>query len=188
MRNPGQRRRLFLLLVLAAFACLPLSVSAQNGAEPWSTVATTGEADEASQPYVVYGASIATINTPSASIPRAASVVLRYNVAPVDGLFFSGCKLLKVRFRDDGQGASILVYLKRTNIDTGANANILTFASNNFAAATGFQTQVGNCVNHTFDFSRYNYWIEATMTRSVFGDNQLGNPALQAIQITTIVF
>ena len=189
MRNSGQRRRLFLRLALATvFACLPLSVSAQNAGQPWSTVASAGEADEVSQPLVQYGANLATIRPAGGNVTPAAQVILRYTVPPVDGLFFNGCKALRVRFRDDGLGATVLVNLRRTDIATGATATVLSFASNNFAAAAGFQTQVGVCANLTFDYNRFTFWLEATMTRSVFGNPaQTGNPGLSIIQITTVI-
>jgi hypothetical protein len=189
MRNPVQRgKHAFRLALFAVLVCLPVSLSAQNAAQPWSTVATAGEADEASQPLVLYGATLATIRPAGGSVTPAAQVILRYTVPPVDGLFFNGCKALRVRFRDDGLGSTVLLYLKRTEISTGATANVLTFASNNFAAAAGFQTQIGPCVNLTFDFNRFSYWIEATMTRSVFGEPPTtGNPGLSIIQITTVI-
>lgn len=189
MRNLVQRGLLALRLTLfALLACLPFSVSAQNAGQPWSTVATAGEADEASEPLVAYGATLATIKPAGGSVTPAAQVILRYTVPPVDGLFFNGCKALRVRFRDDGLGATVLLNLKRTEIATGATANLLTFASNNFAVAAGFQTQTGTCANFTFDFNRFSYWIEATMTRSVFGDPPTtGNPGLSIIQITTVI-
>ena len=185
MRNSSQRRRLaFRLALLAVFACLPLSVSAQNVGQPWSTIASAGEADDASQSLVDYSASFASIKS---TAPSQSVVVLRYNVVPVDGIFYSSgsgvCKMLRVRFRDDGDGARVVVTLKRTTISNGATVNMLTFDSNSFAPSANYQTQVSLCTNNVFfDFKQNSYWIEATLSRFPV-ETVVGKPGLQIIQI-----
>lgn len=183
MRNLSQRRLAFQLALLTIFACLSLSVSAQNVGQPWSTAASAGEADEASQAIVEYNFNIATIKV---NAPSPSTVVLRYNVVPVDGIFYSGsgkCKMLRVRYRDDGDGARVYVQIKRANIATGVISTMLTFDSNTLPASPNYQTQVSLCTNNVFfDFNQYNYWIEANLSRSVVA-NVAGKPGLQIIQI-----
>lgn len=185
MRNPTPRRRLALrLALLSVLACLPLSVAAQtSGPKPWSTIASAGEADEASQSLVDYSASFAAIKS---TAPNQSTVVLRYNVVPVDGVFYSSsgvCKTLRVRFRDDGGGARVLVTLRRTTIATGATISLLTFDSDQFAPSANYQTQVSLCTNNIFfDFHQNTYWIEATLSRSLV-ETTVGRPGLQIIQL-----
>ena len=183
MKTSTQRRQLTLLLILATvLAGVPTTVCAQNSHQPWSTVATAGEPDESSQALVDYNGSSAYIKS---SAPASSTVTIRYRVSPVDGLFFTSCKSLKVRFLDDGDAADIRIVLRQTNIDTGALSTPLTFNSVSFPGMRGFQTQYGLCVDFTFDFTVNTYYLEVVMTRSAGPHNVRGNVGLQIMQITT---
>jgi hypothetical protein len=180
MKNRTRHSRIVRLLILLALLIgIPSAASAQNVNQWWSTVATTGEVDESNQGVIDYSGPFATIK-PTA--PNPTTVTLRYQVSPVDGLFFAGCKRLRVRYRDDGAGAQVRVFLRRTDILAGGTITHLTFDSNLFAQAAGYQTQVGPCGNFVFDWTRYSYWIEAFMTKSLV-QNTPGLPGLQVVQI-----
>lgn len=169
--TPGVKL-LRLLILVACF--IPANVWAQNVGQPWSTVGSTGEADDTA--LVAYDGPTALL--PSGSgVPHTA--LLRYQIAPVDSLFFNGCKALKVRFRDEGTAASVKVALKRTSIETGGTVNMLVFNSDLSPAATGFQNQMSGCLNFNFNFGLYSYWLEASLRKT----QQTASPALQFIQI-----
>jgi hypothetical protein len=168
-------RLLFLVTLLIG---IHATARAQNVSQLWSTVGSTGEPDDIGRTFIQYDGPTAFIATASIQGPPTVGT-LRYQITPVDGLFFNGCKALKVRFRDQGEGANIKVYLRRTDIDAGGMSNLIIFNSDQFAAATGFQSQRSGCLNITFNFARYSYWIEVVLTQS---DRSL-SPALQMVQI-----
>ncbi|HEX8650925.1 MAG TPA: hypothetical protein VF708_08780 [Pyrinomonadaceae bacterium] len=180
MKNIIRSSSIVRLLVLVALLIgVPSVAWAQNVNQWWSTVATTGEVDESNQAVIDYNGPFATIK-PAA--PNPTTVVLRYQVSPVDGLFFAGCKQLRVRYRDDGPGATVKVALRRTDIIAGGTITHLTFDSNLFPQAAGFQTQIGPCANFVFDWTRYSYWIEVSMVKTL-NQNTPGLPGLQVVQI-----
>lgn len=179
MKNKTQSGIVRLLILLALLVGIPSAAWAQNVNQWWSTVATTGEVDEANQGVIDYNTPIATIKS---TAPNPTTVTLRYQVSPVDGLFFAGCKQLRVRYRDDGAGARVQVFLRRVDITTGAMITHLSFDSNLFPQAAAFQTQIGPCGNFAFDWMRYSYWVEAVMSKSLAQDVP-GKPGLEAVQI-----
>ena len=181
MRNTTRRRSFAYLLVLATMiAGAPSAVRAQNVSQAWSTVASAGEPDESSTPIIEYSGALATIKS---TAPTSTVGVIRYRVAPVDGLFLSGCKVLNVRYRDNGNGATVRVHLRRTNMNTGATVTLVSFDSEANPPAAGYQTRISPCRSFSFDFVNNTYWIEAFIYRYVEND-QIGIPGLQAIQIT----
>ena len=166
-------------ILLVALALLPSAARAQNAGHLWSTVATAGELDPGSLDTAEFAGSTAQIK---GSAPFSTRVTIRYRIAPVDGLFFLQCKALKVRFRDDG-GGDVQAHLKVLEVNTGITSTVVSFDSSSLPAASGFRTELSSCVNHSFDFNRNAYWLEAFITKT--SEIASGKPALQAIQITS---
>jgi hypothetical protein len=165
-----------LLILAAVFVGIPANAWAQTPSNTWSTVGSTGEADDTAQ--ISYDGPTAFLASGS-GVPH--TTLIRYQITPVDGLFFNGCKALKVRFRDEGSAASVKVALKRTNIDTGGTVNMIVFNSDLSAPAAGFQNQVTGCRVFNFNFSLYSYWLEASLSKT----QQSASPAIQLIQIVS---
>lgn len=178
-------------LIWSFFIVFILAITAS--AQTW--VATTGTAD----PSTV---SMATFNGSAALIKgtNPGKVVLRYNILPTNEMLVNvtqPCcegRALWVRFLDNGDGAQVLVNVKRVNVTTGQTTTILSFDSNNFAAQSTFQdatpnSGLGPLVNFSFAEGPFNgstneggdsaYYIEATLIRSATG----GTPGLQSVGI-----
>lgn len=177
------RSRKFVSLMLVAILALalPLSVAADNPfAKPWTTVASAGTVDEADLNKINYTEATARMNL---AVPANSSAVIRYNVVAVDGLADAGGdgNFLRVRFRDSGQDERVIVRLKSVDIATGAVVTLMTLDSNAFAGNVLFQTQsVAVCgQNWHFDFNRFAYFVEATLSKG----STLGNPGLSVVQI-----
>jgi hypothetical protein len=97
--------------------------------------------------------------------------VVRYNVVAVDGLFATDGPLITstvmaARFLDPGNNSRVIVRLKKTNLLTSATSTVLTIDSNTFASSNLYQTQSVAC-GEGFDFARYAYYVEVTLTRTV---------------------
>lgn len=162
------------LLLSAVF----VSPSAFALGDPWTAVASAGEADEADQHEVVYSAGTAGI-APALSV---ASTVLRYNITSTADLNDGGTNLgMRVRFRDNGSAARVIVRLRRYNLNNGTGATLFTLDSDNYAPSAAFQTQTvtDSCAGLVLDFENNAYFIEATLTRS----NTAGTPNLGILQV-----
>ena len=161
------------LLTLATIVVGSSSVAwAQNTNQKWTTVASAGTVDQKDVSLVTFNGPVASLTT---AAPDQSTLHIRYNVVPVDGLFDPGCAgyRLRVRYRDEfsqygltlDPGIQVVVTLKSINLFTGAVSTLLTFNSNQFAAAYGFQTQLSDYGWFTFDFASNAYWIEAYLIR-----------------------
>jgi hypothetical protein len=185
-------RRMVMLCLLIA------GLSHAAAAQIW--VASTGTPDESSTSAVQFNGQLAFIRS-SLSTGR---VTLRYNVLPVGNLISpvtQPCcesRALMVRFLDNGDGAQVIVTLKRYNVRTGALTTLLTFDSNRFPVHAGFQEPVptiddGNFFNFSFAEGPAEgpqdqggdsaYYIEATLIRSKPG----GNPGLGSIRLVKVL-
>ncbi len=179
-------------LALAMITLLSGAALAQDSNKIWTGAASTGVPDEASQDYVVFTGSLATIGT----APVPTTVTLRYNVTALDGLFTApltptNWPALVVRYRDsDANNMQVIVELKE-HILSGPNAGqtntLITFNSEEFPQVAGYQTQsIGNCgVFSSFKFKEQNvvkaYFIEARLIRSGSANN---SPGLAGLAIT----
>ena len=197
-----------LLLILATIiAGSPSAAYAQyEPRKTWTTVGSAGTVDVLDLPIAALDGPIASL-IPNA--PDYSSLDIRYNVVPVEGLFgdvwwyesYSSYFRLKVRYRDELHGAysirnppeiTVLVKLKSMNLSTGAVTTLLTFNSNDFYAAPGFQTQASPQRFFAFNFSENAYWVEVQLTHgrlswlSYSGQPAPAPAALAAVQIELV--
>ncbi|MBL8169591.1 MAG: hypothetical protein JNJ50_15655 [Acidobacteria bacterium] len=175
-----------------AMLALTGAAFAQDNTKIWTAAASTGTPDEASQNLVMFSDSNATIAGSGQT-----TVVLRYNVTAVDGLFSgpltpTNWPTMIVRYRDAHANAmQVIVELKEHIIagpDAGQTNTLITFNSEEFPQLPGYQTQsLGNCGNFAgFQFLRPNaarvYYVEARLIRNA--SSNFGSPGLAGIAIT----
>lgn len=149
---------------------------------PWVTVGSAGTADEANVDYVSFSGGIASIDS---SAPEAVSAVLRYNIVSAPDLEDAGANVaMKVRFRDNGANARVVVSLKRYSMDNGGSYTMLTFDSNDMPSSTVYQTATvqDGCSGPHFDFQNYSYYLEVTLSRT----SSAGTPAFSIAQLFDI--
>jgi hypothetical protein len=109
--------------------------------------------------------------------------VVRYNVTPVEGLFYTGGRifhyLLQIRCR--GQ---ISAKLMQVDIETGAETQLIPDASMSFQASPDFQVQTVWAQEEStlLDFVKNAYYVEATL---IARDQVIGHPA--AISIIKLI-
>jgi hypothetical protein len=149
------------LFFVAMLVTLNSVTALAQGTDYWTTTgsASTTE-DEANPARPTYTNQTAAINSGANG-----SYILRYNVTAVDGLFNTANGFMRVRVRDQGTGANVLVMLRRTNLATGGNEVVATFDSDTITPGTGFQTPADVLFTHTFDFTNYAYWLEVTLNK-----------------------
>jgi len=173
--------------------CMALTMACSAHAQTW--VASTGTVDESSLLTYHFSDSAAFVR---GNMPG--KVVLRFNILPVDELLVSvtqACcegRALWVRFLDNGDGAQVLVNVKRYNVITGKTTTILSFDSNDYPPQPAFQDAtpnkgLGPLVNFSFAQGPFNgstneggdsvYYIEATLLRSSVN----GTPGLASVSI-----
>jgi hypothetical protein len=178
------------MLLSSFFIAIIFAASAD--AQTW--VASTGTLDPSSQTTSSFNGSTALVKGTSPG-----KVVLRYNILPTPEMLINvtqACcegRALWVRFLDNGDGAQVLVNVKRLNVTTGKTTTVLSFDSNSYPPQSTFQAPIpaglGPLVNFSFAEGPFNgstnqggdsvYYIEATLTRSATG----GTPELQSIAI-----
>ncbi len=180
-------------ILLSTSFCIALTFAATARAQTW--VASTGTVDPSTISMATFSGSAALVKG-----TNSARVVLRYNILPTDEMLVNvtqPCcegRALWVRFLDNGDGAQVLVNVKRTNVNTGQTTTILSFDSNNYAPQSTFQdatpnTGLGPLVNFSFAEGPFSgstnqggdsvYYIDATLIRSATG----GTPGLQSVSI-----
>jgi|SRR5215213_3398443 len=127
----------------------------------WTTTANAGATeDEANPAKPTYTNQTAAVNGGPTGL-----YALRYNLTAVDGLFNSGNGFMRLRVRDNGTAANVLVTLRRSNIFAGGIETVATFDSDSIAAGSGFQTPTDVLFTHSFDFTNYAYWLDVTFNR-----------------------
>ncbi|MFN0109235.1 MAG: hypothetical protein ACKVZH_10320 [Blastocatellia bacterium] len=183
---------LFLMLVAMTGAAL-----AQDGYKIWTSVASTGTVDETDQNEIAFAGPFATFSNAAPTLSRA---IIRYNVTAVDGLFSQpgpvSWPALAVNYRDDGDDARVLVYLRE--YEFGANPmnpalnTRIVFDSDLYPVSGDYQTRsIGNCGEFTkFEFVPNNqnaraYFLEVHLIRQNQDNNvQTGNPGLGALALS----
>lgn len=121
---------------------------------------------------------------PGVGIPTVQAVA-RYNVTPVDGLFFQQVPSLPfhygLRLRYLGHVSARLV---EVDLQTGAETVLITFDSAVFPASPFFQVQTAFAQNFegVLDFVKKAYYVEATLIAPAL---VVGHPA--AISIVKVV-
>jgi len=168
------------LILWSALAIMLLNgASAMAQVKCWTTPGSTGIVDEADLSTVLLGSPLARVN-PAAPLPT--TVDLRYDVVAVDGLFGGDQQRMTIRYRDEGAGAQVRVFLRQYTIGTGFTTTPLVFDSNAFPQLPGFQVRsVGTACfgGFTFDFVNNVYFVEVELIKTTTA----GNPVLGALQI-----
>jgi hypothetical protein len=157
----------------------------------WTTVGSAGTLDQADLEKVHMLQSIVQLGVDLGSTQGAAAAtrvaipptqaVLRYNVTPVDGLFFPTAKFtyqLQLRYR-----GHVNAKLVQVSIDTGEETPLVLFDSTLFGSTSGFQLQrVAAPRDSAFlDFVNNGYYVEATLITSTL---VIGKPsAISVIQL-----
>src|SRR5262245_55140137 len=155
----------------------------------WTTVGSAGTLDKTDASKVTLSHSVVQIGiTLAGNIPLAQnlaqnpsvlsthteSAVVRYNVAPVDGLFnappvsFPNTQGIQFTLRYLAVSAQVIAKLIEVDLATGVETVRLTFNSSAFRAVDGYHVQqVSECPpSFSFDFKLKAYYIEATLTHS----------------------
>jgi len=151
------------------------SSMAANTYQFWSAVGSSGIVDDADLGRVKFTGATAVIH-PSA--PDQEQVTIRYNVTANPNLEEPGSAFIGMRFRDNGGDARVVLRLKQVPYDADMQTTLLTIDSNDYAPLDAYQYQNESSIGPlTFDFERYFYYVEATITRN----SDAGNPALKGI-------
>jgi hypothetical protein len=150
-------------IALALVASAPaVSYAVGFGTRQWTTIGSAG---------VAMGGGVT--NAGTAAVLDSNSATVRYNVVAIDGLFATNPDFpflatstsMTARFLDPGNSSRVIVRLKRTDLVTSATSTLLTIDSNNFAASNLYQNQSVGC-GQGFDFSKYAYYVEVSLTRT----------------------
>jgi hypothetical protein len=148
--------------------------------EAWTTVGSAGTVDEEDAGRVAFREGVAELR---ADAPAQTQAEIRYNVVAVDGLFGGSARRLVVRYLDNGAEAQVIVRLKSYDIFTGATVTLLTFDSNAFAPAAGFQAHgLMVCApGWEFNFSTKAYFVEVQLIKT----GVQGNAAIGIVQLSS---
>ncbi len=144
-------------------------------AAPWTSVGSAGVVDEADAALVDFANGEARMQ---ADAPPGSVLNLRYNIVALDG--FQGLNQVTwlARFRDNGTGARVRLFLRQYN-STGTTSTLATFDSNGDPPAVGYQTRT-RCIGVDWDFEDGPFFIEAELTKS----SDSGVPALGLLTLT----
>jgi hypothetical protein len=150
-------------LALALITATPsVSLAVGFGNRQWTTIGSAGAA---------LGGGVTHAGTAAVLTSNFATV--RYNVVAVDGLFATNpaapflatSTTMSARFLDPGNNSRVVIRLRRTDLLTSATTTLLTIDSNNFGASNLYQNRSVGC-GPGFDFSRYAYFVEVTLSRT----------------------
>jgi hypothetical protein len=157
----------------------------------WTTVGSAGTLDQADLAKVHLFQSIVQLGVDFGSTQGAAAAarviapttqaVVRYNVTPVDGLFFPMTAFtyqLQVRYR-----GHVSAKLMQVSVNTGEETQLVLFDSTHFPSTSGFQLQRAAApMDSAFlDFVNNGYYVEATLITSAI---VIGHPsAISVIQL-----
>jgi hypothetical protein len=171
-----------------------LQAQTQDVNKIWTTVGSDGTVDETDTGKVFFDRSMVQMGRPLVGTPpgnvvapipgQTQSAVIRYNVVPVDGLFITTPKILKLRYLAAGNSAKVIANLIEVDMATGSETVRLTFNSTSFSTSNKYQVQTGRSGRcFRFDFKSKAYYIEATLTNStIVGGSAAG---IQMIKLDT---
>jgi len=159
---------------LFAIVAVLAAGAAQAQSNPWTTVGSAGVVDEADTGIVDFVAGEARMRGTAVA---GSMLNLRYNVVSLPGFSGPGQYVMRTRFRDNGTGANVRLDLRRYQ-NNGINSLQATVDSDDYASASGYQTQA-KCVLVDWDFNTSAYYIEATLHKGTAA----GTPALGLIQL-----
>ncbi|MES3034931.1 MAG: hypothetical protein V4813_13110 [Gemmatimonadota bacterium] len=174
----------------------------------WTTVGSAGTVDESSLTLVTLTGAVVALKglgplNPGAAPPGDLSrerrtVVIRYNVTPVDGAFdevtaahpiADACSLM-VRYRDGGASSQIVIRLIQLDMTTGIETEFVRFDSNTFPQSAGFQLQTAVGMRRNMDFAELApkaYYLDASLTgRAIPLEPENQTAAIAAIKIVFV--
>jgi hypothetical protein len=101
---------------------------------------------------------------PAAGLPLTQThAVIRYGLAPVEGLLSGGLPFLQLRYRS-GRGRVVAVLIE-VDISTGTETPWVRFDSQDFPSGNAFQVQRSEpALSGSFDFETRAYYIELTLS------------------------
>ena len=144
----------------------------------WTTSGANGATEDESNPVrPTYTNFTASANPGS----PAGTYILRYNIPATGNLTTTGAlnTRLKVRFRDDGANARVIVNVIRAGIFGGVGSLGTVFDSDTYTPGSGFQLQEILMPAITFDFTQNIYWLEVTMIKT----DPLSQPGFGSAQL-----
>jgi len=158
----------------------------------WSSAGSAGAVDVADIGKVVFAQSVVQIHgfdvilqaEPAAALPLTqTNAVIRYGLAPVEGLLGEGLPFLQLRYRS-GRGRVVAV-LVEVDIPTGAEKPWVRFDSQDFPGGITFQVQRSQpAPSGSVDFENHAYYIELTLSATAHpGVPVLFPPKVSVIQV-----
>jgi hypothetical protein len=178
--NKSPKLLTFLFFVAMLVTLNSVTALAQS-TDYWTTTGSASVTeDEANPAKPTYTNQTAAIN--GGPTGPVGLYVLRYSVTAVDGLFNSSSAFMRIRLRDNGAGANVLVRLRRSSVALGGIEEVASFNSDTLSASSGFRTTPDVPFTHTFDFTNYVYWVEVALNRT----DEFGIPGFGGIIIGTM--
>lgn len=163
LTGKGRRGGVAVAVAIALIAGVPgVSHAVGFGNRQWTTIGSAG---------VAMGGGVTSAGI--AAVLTADTATVRYNVVATDGLFatdpdfpfLATSTSMAAHFLDPGNTSRVIVRLKKSDLLTSATTTLLTIDSNNFGASNAYQNQAVPC-GEGFDFSRYAYHVEVTLSRT----------------------
>lgn len=165
-----------LLTAMLVALCVTAPASAQGPDNNcWTSVGSGGTVDDADLDQFTTNLNAVGVRSALSS----ATVLVRYNVTAVDGVFVDG-KELRVRYTDNGAGARVVARLRQVNINTGSGATLAELDSDDFAQSPNPQTQAMTiCGSPELDFATFAYFVEVTLVKTASS----GTPDVRALRL-----
>lgn len=168
-------KAMWIVCVLAGLLASGLGASEAWAQGCWTTVGSTGSVDEQDLGiFEVVNSMIGIKSTVGVEV-----LDLCYNVVDEEMLHDGTSTSMTVRFRDNDAASYVNIGLRSVDLATGVESTILSFDSNAFPVAAGFQTRTVSVVTSGFDFTKKAYYLRVKIYKS----NPNANPQLQAVRI-----
>jgi len=176
-RSVSKRSFLHRVQRAAAMAMVTLAGStAALASSDWSSVASTGAADEACAGKISLSGQEASLLSSDSAI---SSCTLRYQVVDTwsgNGIVYGVG--LRARFLDNGLSSKVTAVLKAYNTSTGTITTVQTLNSDYYPASSTYQNSgTPPCLN--LDFQTNSYWVEVVVSRTA----ATGAPRIAALRI-----